>query len=211
MLAEKNSDGSWSDYIFSNGQRIAQADSYDERIHMEGTSTVAGAYAAWYVPFPSYTIKAGDKLSWRQYQAGGGKGGVVVSFTDGNTANWGTYDQEQAGHQQRVHARGMDGADGGPERVCGQDDQHPWGGAECADGGMHLGRILFRHGHYRDGRNGDADLRPGGSDLAAVFQLRRRGPGFDLSSDWATRPPSLIVKKMKIMDACLVRPIMNDE
>jgi RHS repeat-associated protein len=87
VLAEKNSDGSWSDYIYANGQRIARADSYDERIHIEGTSTVAGSYAAWYLPFATYVIKSGDKISWRQYQAGA-VGGIGISFTDGTTTNW---------------------------------------------------------------------------------------------------------------------------
>jgi YD repeat-containing protein len=43
-LAEKSPDGTWSDYIFANGQRIARADNYDIRIHMSGTNCrTAGA------------------------------------------------------------------------------------------------------------------------------------------------------------------------
>jgi hypothetical protein len=86
-IAEKNSDGTWSDYIYAGGKRIARADSYDERIHIAGTSTVAGSYAAWYLPFSTYVVKSGDKISWRQYQTAA-RGGVGISFTDGSNTNW---------------------------------------------------------------------------------------------------------------------------
>jgi YD repeat-containing protein len=94
-MAEKNSDGSWSDYIFANGQRIARADSYDERIHTHGTSSGTGEYASWHLPLSGsgYVVKSGDRISWRQYQAGGGRGGVLLGFTDNTVANWNTYDQ----------------------------------------------------------------------------------------------------------------------
>ena len=53
-MAEKNSDGSWSDYIVADGQRIACADSYDERIHTHGTSSGTGEYASWHLPLDGY-------------------------------------------------------------------------------------------------------------------------------------------------------------
>src|SRR6185437_9528093 len=86
-LAEKNSDGSWSDYVYAGGERLARADSYDERIHTSGTSTVAASYAAWYLPFATYVIKSGDKISWRQYQTVKG-GGMGIGFSDGTNTNW---------------------------------------------------------------------------------------------------------------------------
>ena len=73
-LASETWDGSWSDYIYANGQRI----------HIEGTSTVAESYAGWYLPLATYVIKSGDKISWRKYQAGA-KGGIGIGFTDGTT------------------------------------------------------------------------------------------------------------------------------
>jgi hypothetical protein len=86
-------DGSWSDYIFANSEKIARADSYDERIHITGTSTQAGSYAAWYLPFTNYVIKSGDKIGWRQYQAAA-RGGIGISFTDNSNTNWATKDSD---------------------------------------------------------------------------------------------------------------------
>lgn len=92
-ITELNSDGTWSDYIFANGTRIARSDSFDERIHIEGTSNTAGSYAAWYLPFSQYVIQSGDKISWRQFQ-NGAVGGPGFSFTDGTSTNWTTYDTD---------------------------------------------------------------------------------------------------------------------
>jgi RHS repeat-associated protein len=80
-IAEKNSDGTWSDYIYANGQKIARADSFDARIHLQGTTTALGHFAAWYVPFSSYVIQPGDTLFWRQYQQGS-QGGIGIYFSD---------------------------------------------------------------------------------------------------------------------------------
>lgn len=86
-VAELHPDGTWSDYVFANGKRIARADSYDNRIHIQGTSTASGSYAAWYLPFSGYTIQSGDRLHWRQYQDAA-KGGIGISFTQGGSTNW---------------------------------------------------------------------------------------------------------------------------
>ena len=91
-IAEKNANGTWSDYVFANGQRLAEADSNDERIHLEGTTTVAGHSAAWYLPFSGYVIQNGDKVFWRQYQTGGAEGGLSFLFTDDTCTNWTTLD-----------------------------------------------------------------------------------------------------------------------
>lgn len=93
-LAEKNSDGSWADYIYGDGRRIARADSYDERIHLEGTSNQSGSYAAWNVPVPSYVVQSSDRISWRQYQYGGAEGGIGILFADGTSTNWSTMDTD---------------------------------------------------------------------------------------------------------------------
>jgi RHS repeat-associated protein len=92
-LAEKNSDGSWSDYIFANGQRIVRADSYDRRIHTHGKTNSSGAWAAWSLPVAPFLVKSGDKLCWRQYQAGGAQGGISTGFSDGSSAGWIAKDQ----------------------------------------------------------------------------------------------------------------------
>jgi RHS repeat-associated protein len=88
VLAEEASDGTWSDYIYANGQRIARADNYDIRIHMHGTtcsgSSCPGNEFAGITSFSTastYTIRQGDVLTWRQYQVGA-FGGLLVGFTD---------------------------------------------------------------------------------------------------------------------------------
>lgn len=92
-VAELTNDLSWSDYIFANGKRIARSDSFDERIHIEGTSNASGSYAAWYLSFSHYIIQSGDKISWRQFQ-NSAVGGVGISFTDGTNTNWTAQDTD---------------------------------------------------------------------------------------------------------------------
>ena len=88
-LAEKDQTGSWSDYIYANGKKIARADSYDQRIHLHGTqcSSCGWQSAGWYLPFSGYTVQSGDKISWRQYQNGTGIGGLTLSFNNGSNTN----------------------------------------------------------------------------------------------------------------------------
>ena len=95
-IAEKTQDGSWSDYIYANGQKIARADSFDQRIHISGTHCTNCGWqsAAWDLPLSGYTVKNGDKVSWRQYQAGTAVGGYSIQFSDSNNTNtnWNTKD-----------------------------------------------------------------------------------------------------------------------
>src|SRR5947207_2446379 len=63
VIAEKNPSagtsgqavtGDWTDYIFANGKRIAQAFSYENRIRIYGTSTCTCCSGRWaYFAFPS--------------------------------------------------------------------------------------------------------------------------------------------------------------
>ncbi|MBS1800479.1 MAG: hypothetical protein JSS95_11715 [Acidobacteria bacterium] len=72
VLAERNQDGAWTNYIYANGGRIARVDANDMAMHAHGTatSTAAGSSASWLIhQLDGYTVKAGDKLSWRQYQS----------------------------------------------------------------------------------------------------------------------------------------------
>jgi RHS repeat-associated protein len=80
LMAEQNNDGSWFDYIYANGQRIARAENEDYFLVTTGT-TPGGEGAAWTIPGPSYTIKQGDQLEWMQLQFGG-YGGPDLIFTD---------------------------------------------------------------------------------------------------------------------------------
>ncbi|HXC95395.1 MAG TPA: RHS repeat-associated core domain-containing protein [Edaphobacter sp.] len=88
-LAERNDDGTWSDYIYANGQRIVRADNYDVRIHMSGTNcsgcgstnTFAGT-TAFTGAVSGAVIQNGDLLTWRQYQDGVASGGISVAFNN---------------------------------------------------------------------------------------------------------------------------------
>jgi hypothetical protein len=82
LIAEKNSDGTWSDYVYANGQRMGRADSFDIRIHMSGTNcSNCGTNPTMFAGTTSltaangYVIRAGDLLTWRQYQDGSAVGG----------------------------------------------------------------------------------------------------------------------------------------
>ena len=74
VIAERNTAGEWSDYIFTGNRRIAKADSYEDRLLIVG-SRCAGcgyAYADYHFSgaagLAGYTLRAGDKLFWRQWQ-----------------------------------------------------------------------------------------------------------------------------------------------
>jgi RHS repeat-associated protein len=86
-LAEKNADGTWSDYIYANGQRMARADSFDIRIHMIGTNcSNCGTNPNMFAGTTSltaangYLVRAGDLLTWRQYQDGSALGGLFFGL-----------------------------------------------------------------------------------------------------------------------------------
>ena len=97
-IAEKNSDGTWSDYIYANGQKIARADSFNRYIQFTGSFSAVGNYGEVNLTPASsqldnqYLIKTGDKLVWRQdqFQA---YGGVYFFTTDGSNAAWTLTDQ----------------------------------------------------------------------------------------------------------------------
>ena len=93
-VAEKGSDGAWSDYIYASGQRIARADGYDIRIHIHGTNcSGSGCPTNEYgvvtalTAANGYTIRSGDLLVWRQYQSGAAVGGLHTYFSDQTSAD----------------------------------------------------------------------------------------------------------------------------
>jgi RHS repeat-associated protein len=98
VIAERGQDGNWTDYIYANGRKIARADSYDVRIHFTGTTCAncGQQYSQYNFPIASYTIQAGDKIAWRQYQQGAAipEGGLALAFSDGSFTNWVTTDQD---------------------------------------------------------------------------------------------------------------------
>jgi len=109
----------WSDYIFVGGQRIAKADSFEDRVHIQGTNcSNCGSQNSLYA-FPSaagysgYVIRSGDKLFLRQWQSSGAHGGMSLVFADGTNTDWAATDQDgnqfnNDGSQQTWHYRRVD-------------------------------------------------------------------------------------------------------
>lgn len=87
----------WSDLVYLNGQLLAKADTYEDRICITGTTTgsqyslFAFSGAGGYV---NYVIRSGDKLFLRQWQSSGSHGGMQIAFTDGTNTNWNVNDQD---------------------------------------------------------------------------------------------------------------------
>jgi RHS repeat-associated protein len=119
-ITERNvSTGSWSDYIFGNGKRIARAQAVDNALHIYGNrcSSCGTQYSLFYLQnaggLANYKIRSGDKLDLTQYQVTGSRGGMVLAFTDGTNTNWSLKDQDgyysnDDQTQNTTHIRKMD-------------------------------------------------------------------------------------------------------
>jgi len=91
-LAEKDQTGAWTDYIYANAEKIARVEAFDMRAHLAGNrvdGSQTGVWGVYVLPLPSspYLIKAGDKISFRQYQHNA-LGGLSIGFTDGSNSDW---------------------------------------------------------------------------------------------------------------------------
>jgi RHS repeat-associated protein len=106
----------WSDLVYLNGKLLAKADTYEDRIKINGTvsgsqySQFTFANAAGY---SGYVIRSGDTLFLRQWQSTGSHGGMQITFTDGTNTNWNVKDQDgqtinNDGTQQSWHYRRID-------------------------------------------------------------------------------------------------------
>ena len=86
VLSEEDQNGNLTDYIYANGQKIADHYSADVAIHIHGTATASGDWTLWtfccgLAPGPTgYTIKTGDKLTWRQYTTANTWAGVTQGW-----------------------------------------------------------------------------------------------------------------------------------
>ena len=93
ILAERDQNLRWSDYIFANGKRIARADAYEHQLHLSG-QMCGNCGWQWYQwgfsnlgSLVGHVVQAGDKLRWRQWLNTGSKGGLIMTMTDG-TETW---------------------------------------------------------------------------------------------------------------------------
>ncbi|GGG75787.1 RHS repeat-associated core domain-containing protein [Edaphobacter dinghuensis] len=83
-IAETDQSGAWTDYIYANGRKIAM-DTVASTIWMHGSNQTP-VEAAVNLALPGViNISTGDKLSWYQYQqsSGGTTGGMNLIFDNG--------------------------------------------------------------------------------------------------------------------------------
>ncbi len=93
-IAEKDQTGTWTDYIYAVGKKIAVIPGQDHRIHTYGTATGNWTLLRWNLPTPqnsagggAYTVKAGDRMCFRQF-SNSGVGGPIIWFTNGSSTAW---------------------------------------------------------------------------------------------------------------------------
>lgn len=95
LLAERDNNGLWTDYISAAGKRVATAPQQEYAIRISG-SMPSNQYGFGYTvsnAFAGYTIRSGDALVVRERQTGSLEGGIVLFATDGSN-NAGTPDQD---------------------------------------------------------------------------------------------------------------------
>src|SRR5277367_1212966 len=88
-IAEKSADGTWSDYIFANGQRIVRIDDAEPTIHIHGNDC-ASCQVGWVdssfsSPIVGYQIQQGDRLFLLQKQVNITGGFQLNTQEGGNT------------------------------------------------------------------------------------------------------------------------------
>ncbi|MES2394026.1 MAG: RHS repeat-associated core domain-containing protein [Acidobacteriota bacterium] len=92
-VADVDNNGVWTDHIYANGQKIATATSAMIRAHLSGNRTdpaqISGVWDVYVLPLPSqpYTVQLGDKLAFKYYQHNA-NGGLSIGFTDGSNSDW---------------------------------------------------------------------------------------------------------------------------
>jgi RHS repeat-associated protein len=97
VIAELNPAEGWRDYIYANGQRVAEADTFFRETAIGGTNstntqsstfrfTNAGALIG-------YVVRPSDKFYFWQYEWPSTEAGLRITFTDGTNTNWIAVDQ----------------------------------------------------------------------------------------------------------------------
>jgi RHS repeat-associated protein len=87
----------WTDYIYASGRRIARDDTFSNELYITGTNSSTSQASVFGLAsaggLSGYTIQAGDKLSFYQYEWSGTEAGIGITFTDSTSTNWTATDQ----------------------------------------------------------------------------------------------------------------------
>jgi len=102
LLAQHSSTNwnDWTDFIYLGGRRLAQSDSFENRIHIHGTncSNCGSQYSLFALSgaggYSGQQIRSGDTLFLQQLQSSGAHGGIEIAFSDGSSTNWTATDQD---------------------------------------------------------------------------------------------------------------------
>jgi RHS repeat-associated protein len=94
-IAEHAPNGDWSDYVYAGSKRIVRADDHEDFIRTTGNCTSCGSQWADFslgTGYGGYVIQSGDKIFFRQWQANGGRGGLLI--TAGSASSVSLNDQD---------------------------------------------------------------------------------------------------------------------
>lgn len=86
-MAELDQNGNWTDYVYANGEKIVRIAPSGGSLHFGGTTGDSIECDFRLQPSVSYSVKQGDKLSWREYKLNA-VGGIDVWFLHAGGIQW---------------------------------------------------------------------------------------------------------------------------
>jgi RHS repeat-associated protein len=88
IIAEKDQNGNWTDYVYANGRKIAVVPSVDHRIHLSGTTVASGFEWGVGIYTPGApVVQSGDQVCWQQYNASA-VGGINLQMSSSGGIAW---------------------------------------------------------------------------------------------------------------------------
>ncbi|WP_263377299.1 DUF4329 domain-containing protein [Granulicella paludicola] len=99
-IAEYDQSGSWADYIYANGQRVAKTANSAPVLALTVNVDAGSGQGRAYFDDPQlqgYTVQTGDKLQWSQYQSFTSAAGIIIQASNGVTTEFNTANEDQYG------------------------------------------------------------------------------------------------------------------
>ena len=121
VLAEKDQNGVWTDYIYGNGRKVATVSQQENVLQVSGTYSGSWQAIGYTVSAPSlqnYVFRAGDVLMVRQRKFGTNLNGGILIFGDGIGSYFNDQDGQRADndslgagswHNRRIPLDGLQG------------------------------------------------------------------------------------------------------